>query len=203
MDRPQSHVLDAYTVAVQRATDRDAGYAAASMERVGLHGLDERGVATAAVALGAVLQPGDVLLLEGPMGAGKTTFTRALAEGLAVRRPERVRSPTYNLCLIHDGPRPLVHVDLFRLAQTDEGSAPVGEAAFESLGLDALGEGLGGPEPVLVVEWADLWAAPPADHLRIRLQPEPDDHQRRTLIVNAHGSRAAERLAAWQPAAPA
>ncbi|MCA9715891.1 MAG: tRNA (adenosine(37)-N6)-threonylcarbamoyltransferase complex ATPase subunit type 1 TsaE, partial [Myxococcales bacterium] len=54
-------------------------------------------------ALGRALQGGEVLLLDGPMGAGKTTFTRALAEGLGVDDPRQVRSPTFALCVEHPG----------------------------------------------------------------------------------------------------
>src|SRR5687767_2656579 len=68
---------------------------------------------------GGAIDEGPVLLFHGPMGAGKTTFTRALAEGLGVARPDRVCSPTFTLCMVHvgtPGSPTLVHVDLFRLA---------------------------------------------------------------------------------------
>lgn len=157
------------------------------------HGLDEPKLCALAEELGRRLKGGDVLLLCGPMGAGKTTFTRALARGLGVDRPERVRSPTFNLCLRHAGPRPLLHVDLFRLmdAQAEGASGPVGEAAFEALGLDALEES-SEADAVLVVEWADLWPAPPADHLRIVFLIEGD---RRGLVIEATGPRHAPRTA--------
>jgi len=167
------------------------------MERKGLH---ESELATVARALGARLEPGDVVLLEGPMGAGKTTFTRALAEGLGVERPGRVRSPTFNLCLLHPGPRPLAHVDLFRLAMGgDESPAPVG-AAFEALGLEALIDGGTASQQVLVVEWADLWAEAPADHLRVELGLQPLEITQRTLVATAAGARAERLLAAWRAA---
>ena len=177
-----------------------------AMERTGL---SEPRLCAAARALGALLRPGDVVLLEGPMGAGKTTFTRALAEGLGVDRPDRVRSPTFNLWLEHAGPRPLAHVDLFRLAADEEGPAPgsVGAAAFEALGLpewiDAGSEA--GPSaavlpavlPVLVVEWADLWADPPASALKLELRPDPANSGLRTMIATASGDRPRALLEAW------
>ncbi|MCA9651881.1 MAG: tRNA (adenosine(37)-N6)-threonylcarbamoyltransferase complex ATPase subunit type 1 TsaE [Myxococcales bacterium] len=164
-----------------------------------LRGLAEHELAAVARALGQRLELGDVLLLRGPMGAGKTTFVRALAQGLGVRRPDRVRSPTYNLCLHHDGPRPLAHVDLFRLAEDDLG-ASIGSAAFEALGLTALTEAGTTPSQVLVVEWADLWAEPPDDALELELRLELDDFTRRTLVASARGPRAEARLAAWEHA---
>lgn len=160
--------------------------------------LTESQLTAAARALGARLQPGDVVLLQGPMGAGKTTFTRALAEGLGVDRPERVRSPTFNLCLEHPGPRPLTHVDLFRLAASDDDPAPgsVGEAAFEALGLPEWVDA-GGSGSVLVVEWADLWADPPGASLRIALGLDPTNSATRTLSAVAMGSRPQALLEAW------
>jgi tRNA threonylcarbamoyladenosine biosynthesis protein TsaE len=73
------------------------------------------------VALGAQLRAGDLLVLTGPLGAGKTTLTRGIGEGLQVRGP--VTSPTFVLARTHpslvDGP-PLVHVDAYRLASPVE-----------------------------------------------------------------------------------
>lgn len=150
----------------------------------------------AARALGQVLQGGDRLLLDGPMGAGKTTFVRALAEGLGVFRPARVRSPTFNICLQHAGSRPLAHVDLFRLGSDGAGEGTVPEAAFESLGLDDLLDPRQPSPPVVVIEWAGLLREPPDDRLAIRLTPL-DDPQRRAITVEATGPRSEARLDAW------
>jgi tRNA threonylcarbamoyladenosine biosynthesis protein TsaE len=146
--------------------------------------LDETAMSAWAERLGAALRGGDVVLLRGPMGAGKTTLTRALARGLGVLRPERVCSPTYTVCMIHQSPpaRPgLVHLDLFRLGE----DGPVGSAAFEALGLEH--DELPGPARVLVVEWSELWLDPPAEHLRITLSRTLDD--RRAVAVEGFGPR--------------
>lgn len=116
-----------------------------------------------------------MLLLDGPMGAGKTTFTRALAAGLGVARAEQVCSPTFTLCMVHvgAGPRPvsLIHVDLFRLAdRDDEGMG--GAVGFDALDLEEIADeamsigGVGGvaAAPRVLVEWAAKWTAPPRDH---------------------------------------
>jgi tRNA threonylcarbamoyladenosine biosynthesis protein TsaE len=93
--------------------------------------------------LAALLRPGDLVLLTGPLGAGKTTLTRGIGEGLGVRGA--VTSPTFVIARVHpplgDGP-PLVHVDAYRLAG--------GLEEMEDLDLDvAL------PESVVVVEWGE------------------------------------------------
>ncbi len=155
--------------------------------------------------LGARLRSGDVVLLEGGMGAGKTTLTRALARGIGVERPERVSSPTYTICMVHRGPITLVHIDLFRLgelagtpeqspAQAPAGSPsqgdrprPVRSAAFESLGLEH--DELPGPGQMLVVEWANLWADPPPEHLLIVLERPVDSEHSRRIRVLAAGRR--------------
>lgn len=84
------------------------------------------------------LRPGDVLILEGPLGAGKTTFTQGIGSALAVRGA--VTSPTFVIARSHPGPGPaLVHVDAYRLA---------GSVEVEDLDLDA-----DLARAVTVVEW--------------------------------------------------
>ncbi|CAN7462458.1 tRNA (adenosine(37)-N6)-threonylcarbamoyltransferase complex ATPase subunit type 1 TsaE [Arthrobacter sp. LjRoot14] len=98
-----------------------------------------------AAALGAVLDAGDLVILTGELGAGKTTFTQGLGEGLGVRAG--IISPTFVLVRIHpnlpDGPRPggpdLVHVDAYRL----ESAAEIDDIDLENT-LDST---------VTVVEW--------------------------------------------------
>lgn len=98
---------------------------------------------TAALArdLAATLRAGDVLLLSGNLGAGKTAFVRGLAEGLDID-PREVSSPTFTLVHEYRGGRlTLYHVDLYRLER----------AATEDLGL----EELGARDGVLAIEWPD------------------------------------------------
>ncbi|MCV0336180.1 tRNA (adenosine(37)-N6)-threonylcarbamoyltransferase complex ATPase subunit type 1 TsaE [Microbacterium sp.] len=100
------------------------------------------------VRIGEQLEAGDLLVLTGPLGAGKTTFTRGLAEGLGVRGP--VQSPTFVIARTHPslvGGAPLVHVDAYRL-----GSA----AELDDLDLDL-------ERSVVVVEWGRGMAEELAD----------------------------------------
>ncbi|TPV94575.1 MAG: tRNA (adenosine(37)-N6)-threonylcarbamoyltransferase complex ATPase subunit type 1 TsaE [Myxococcales bacterium FL481] len=138
--------------------------------------------------LGAVLRSGDVVLLDGPMGAGKTTLTRAIARGLAVHDPEAVCSPTFTLAMRHDGPHPLLHVDLCRL----DGSFGDGAAALEALGLEH--DELVSTRHVLVVEWAELWADAPAHALSVRIARNPQRTEVRDVCLAAGGPAWAGRV---------
>lgn len=117
---------------------------------------------TRAVArkLAASLRPGDVILLAGGLGVGKTLFTAGLAAGLGVEEP--VVSPSFLLVRQYrTGFLPMVHVDVYRLASLNE---------FDDLEVfDLAAEG------VAVIEWGDaLEGAIPDDHLRIDFVVEPD-----------------------------
>jgi len=125
--------------------------------------------------LGRLARPGDVILLAGDLGAGKTTLTRAIAAGLEVPPDLPVTSPTFALLHEYPGRLPLYHIDLYRLGSEEE---------IEDLGLaDAIyGDGLA------VIEWPDrLGALTPAEHLHLHLSLE--DAERRTVRCTCHGDR--------------
>jgi len=91
-------------------------------------------------SLAAVLEGGDVIGLEGGLGAGKTTFARGAVHGLGVPEETAVTSPTFALLHQYEGRLPVAHADFYRLAD---------EAELEELGVDELVE----EGAVLFVEW--------------------------------------------------
>ncbi len=100
--------------------------------------------------IGAILRPGEVLLLCGDLGTGKTTFVQGLAQGLDIAT--RPRSPTFTMVHTYDGGKyPLVHADLYRLESSTE---------VLSLGLEELFE----PPAVAVVEWGEKATPIVGDH---------------------------------------
>ncbi len=117
---------------------------------------------TAAVArkLAATLRPGDLILLAGGLGVGKTLFTTGLAAGLGIE--EQVLSPSFVLVRQYrSGFLPLVHVDVYRLRSANE---------FDDLEVLDLGA-----DGVVVIEWGDaLEGELPEDHLRIDFVVEED-----------------------------
>ena len=144
-----------------------------------------------ATALAALLEPGDVLLLAGEMGAGKTAFTQGLGAGLGVA--ERVTSPTFAIAQEYAGDRvTLHHLDVYRLANLHE----------------ALDVGLGEiieDGAVVVIEWGDA-VVPllPRDYLEVRISFGAEDADR-AFELGLVGSRwlarrrlLAECVAPWQ-----
>jgi tRNA threonylcarbamoyladenosine biosynthesis protein TsaE len=141
-------------------------------------------------ALAGLCGPGDLLVLAGEMGAGKTALTQGLARGLGV--PDQVTSPTFTLLRHHEGRLPLHHVDVYRLGRLHE---------VQDLGLPELLDGPG----VTVIEWGDMVAEMlPTDYLEVRVSYGDGDDDR-LLELRAVGpswsarQRAlAEALEAWR-----
>jgi tRNA threonylcarbamoyladenosine biosynthesis protein TsaE len=118
--------------------------------------------------LAGLLRPGDLLVLAGPLGAGKTALTQGIGAGLGVPGP--ITSPTFVLARVHRGGRvPLVHVDAYRLASM---------ADVDDLDLDATTE-----EAVTVVEWGHGLVEQLADeHLVVELDRRDDDVRTARLV---------------------
>ena len=91
----------------------------------------------------AGLNPGTVLCLEGQLGSGKTTFVKGLAEGLGLKHPEQVKSPTFVLMHIYKAKTPLYHFDCYRLNSLEE---------LENIGFQDF---VNDPHAISCVEWAD------------------------------------------------
>ncbi|MGN6444437.1 tRNA (adenosine(37)-N6)-threonylcarbamoyltransferase complex ATPase subunit type 1 TsaE [Amnibacterium sp.] len=125
------------------------------------------------VRLGRDLRAGDLVVLTGPLGAGKTTLTRGIGEGLGVRGP--VSSPTFVLARTHPslvGGPPLVHVDAYRLGSPAE---------LDDLDLDL-------EASVVIVEWGAGMVDGMADSvLEIRIERAADDT--RTVELEGIGPR--------------
>ncbi len=135
-----------------------------------------------AAALAGLLDAGDVLVLAGDLGAGKTTFTQGLAAALGVTTP--VTSPTFTLVHEYAGRIPVVHIDVYRLEHLQE---------VHDLGFDEL---VGG-DAVAVVEWGDiLGPLLPSDRLQLTFEYEPDDENARLVTLAPHGVRWAARAEA-------
>ncbi|WP_046176611.1 tRNA (adenosine(37)-N6)-threonylcarbamoyltransferase complex ATPase subunit type 1 TsaE [Domibacillus indicus] len=126
-----------------------------------------------AESLASVLFPGDVILLEGDLGAGKTTFTQHLARALEVKK--NVTSPTFTIVKEYEGIYPFYHMDVYRL----------GEESDEDLGFDEYFFGKG----ITVVEWAHLIEEQlPDQFIQINLFHTGKERQRK-LQLTVNGDR--------------
>lgn len=142
---------------------------------------DEAATATLARRLAGLIDGGMVLYLEGPLGAGKTSFARALLVALGVG--ERVKSPTYSLVegYMVDG-RPAWHLDLYRIADPEE---------LQWLGLDALSD----DTAMVLVEWPErgIGALPTAD-LELHLSYAGNGRQARLCALSSRGAQLLARI---------
>jgi tRNA threonylcarbamoyladenosine biosynthesis protein TsaE len=126
-------------------------------------GLTQTELEAAGEQVGRGLQPGDLVTFEGDLGAGKTTFIKAVARGLGVTRP--ATSPTYALVHRYQGARgPVFHLDCFRLRNADEAA-------------DLDWEGLLAEGDAILVEWPERaggWIPQPARRFRLSHVADPD-----------------------------
>lgn len=132
-------------------------------------------------ALGSLVRAGDVVVLTGDLGAGKTHLVQGMARALGAE--ERVTSPTFNLLLVHPGPLPLYHFDLYRLEREDD---------LEDIAFYETVEGDG----VSAIEWGDRFPASlPAERLTVVIHREGETERR--FEVDGRGERGAQLEAQW------
>jgi tRNA threonylcarbamoyladenosine biosynthesis protein TsaE len=132
--------------------------------------------------LAATMQPGDLLLLDGDLGAGKTFLVRAMLRALGLPHETAVRSPTFVLVEEYDDPLvyPVVHADLYRLGGDTEQVAGLGLAERRREGA------------AVIVEWGvPFWQPLGGDGLAVRLRVEgsQDAHVPRSVALEPHGPR--------------
>jgi tRNA threonylcarbamoyladenosine biosynthesis protein TsaE len=142
---------------------------------------DEAATAALGRHMAAVLDDGLVVYLHGPLGAGKTSFARALLTALGVG--ERVKSPTYSLIEGYAATeRPAWHLDLYRIADPGE---------LEWLGLDALSD----PLAVVLVEWSERGAgALPVADMELHLDYAGNGRHASLRAFTARGEQMLSRL---------
>jgi tRNA threonylcarbamoyladenosine biosynthesis protein TsaE len=116
--------------------------------------------------LGSTLRSGDVVLLEGTLGAGKTAFVRGMAEGLGCES-EAVSSPTFTIVQEYSGRIRLQHVDLYRLSPRET----------DDLALDDLRE-----DAVMAIEWPDRWRDAPDQAVVVTIVTTGDSTRRLSIV---------------------
>lgn len=132
------------------------------------------------VKLAQFLVAGDIILLTGELGAGKTVFVQGLAAGLEVK--EAVVSPTFTIMRIYEGRLPLYHFDLFRLEKVD----PLEWASYEEY---FYGDGSA------VVEWGEKIESFLTNYLILTFHRQMKDLNKRVIEASAKGKRGQELLA--------
>jgi len=130
------------------------------------------------VKLGESLPAGSVILLEGDLGAGKTTLVQGIGKGLGITEP--IVSPTFTLINEYpEGRIPLYHLDLYRL-QPEE---------IEALNLESYWEGMEFPLGIVAVEWAERLPYKPLNYLKLSLTYQPDFGRQAELIFYSEDMR--------------
>lgn len=131
-----------------------------------------------AAAIAAIVRPGDIIVLSGDMGAGKTAFAAGFAHGLGVSDDDYVSSPTFTLVHSHESGRiPMFHADLYRLTSTGE---------ITDLGLREHAD-MGA---VVLVEWGDVALDALGDVMVVRIEHDPDNSEDKRHIeisIVGHG----------------
>jgi len=136
-------------------------------------------------AIGSQLRVGDLVVLTGDLGAGKTTFAKGLARGLGVT--QKVTSPTFTIVQEYDGRVPVAHVDVYRLDRIQE---------LHDFGFEELLE-----SRVTIVEWGEAIALVlPRERVDVRLTLHDDDDDRRVIEVVASGAEWSARRPALDAA---
>jgi tRNA threonylcarbamoyladenosine biosynthesis protein TsaE len=148
-----------------------------------LHLRSDSVAATSAIAasLAGVARRGDLIVLAGEMGAGKTAFAKGFGEAIGVSEP--ITSPTYTL--VHSYPAGRVtlhHADIYRLTSLHE----VADLAFSEL-LESDG--------IVIVEWGDVVAGSLGEHVLVRLEFDENDDDAREILITASGRTWAARWA--------
>jgi len=135
----------------------------------------ESGTRALGQAIGALAQPGDVLLLSGELGTGKTCLVRGIAAGIGA--PANAFSPSFVLVREYKGRLTLYHMDFYRLDNTEE---------IADLGIDDYLDGDG----LCAIEWAErAKSLLPAEHLAVYLSYDPELPDARTVVLSASGKR--------------
>ena len=118
--------------------------------------------------IGQMLQPGDIILLRGDLGAGKSVLARGLARGLGIDCP--MPSPTFTLMQPYEGRIPFYHFDLYRLDDPEE---------FYEAGLDEYAFGTG----AAVIEWPDCADLMPDHCFEVEISRGASDDERRIMVT--------------------
>jgi len=147
------------------------------MLKITLNSLDD--TAKFGKMLGKLSEPGDVILLDGDLGAGKTTMTQSIAIGLEVPEKSYVTSPSFSLMNQYFGRIPLYHIDCYRLEGEDDVE---GSGLMDYIVADGL----------TVVEWPErLGSLKPEERLDVYIR---SDNERRILSLDARGKKWQDRM---------